>query len=269
MNNTEQLVDKVKSERKEVFIAVDQSKPLMIAAKNRADYLASKHGIPQAYTKAYDPEQLVAEYQSDAQLFGLIPAEFWSEVNRIDNDARLSAEAKNTDKLAAQKMALEKADKYLSSRDFDAKITKLEAELVNRLVTARRNNSPKDEVAAYLQQSEMRAYIQRLRDEQSTKPLSKDKEDPALAILRHAVENYGPSMETAVGAILDPPWPVKVVGDEIKEAALTRLQAVVSPIQDEQVRFLRGYREVLVELHYGAREAILGRDPQAPLRTVH
>lgn len=269
MNNLNQLVDKIKSEKRETFDVVDQSTSLMLAAKNRADYLAWKHGIPEAFSKAYDPEQLVAEYQSDFGVFNLAISEFWSEVNRIDKDPRLNDEAKNADKLATQRKALEKIDKYLASRDFDKKLSKLEAELINRLVTARRNNKPENDTTAYLQQSEMRAYIQRLRDEQATKALAVDGDDPALAILQHAVENYGPNMETAIGAILDPPWPVKVVDDETREAALKRLQAVVSPIQDEQARYLRGYKEVLTELYYGARESILGRDPNALPRIVH
>lgn len=238
---------------------INQTVPLMLAAKERANHLFNNVlNLPGNFTKhVVKKDDIIAEFETDHAALKELATDYWYEIAAIDRDARLSEEAKEEDRKAAKEDALKAISQFAESKNFDKRIERLDTEMINRMVTKRSNNQPKDATLKYLQESEMRSYLAQLRTE--AKAQDPKAKDPVLGLLEEATASYTRNHESFIGAVLEPPYPLRVVDDGVKEKALASLKATLSPEHAEQHGYLAGYKQVLKELEKGAVESILGR----------
>lgn len=165
---------------------VNRLVPLMLAAKERANHLFNNIlSLPGNFTKhVLTKDGIVGEFESDHGVLKELATDYWREVAAIDRNERLSDSAKEEDRQNAKERALKAISQFSESKNFDKRIERLEAEMVNRMATKRSNNRPADETLRYLQESEMRAHLSRLRAEAKEADLKS--KDPILGLLDEA-----------------------------------------------------------------------------------
>lgn len=202
------------------------------------------------------PEELRIIHGKDAEVLEPILARLILKATEANRDSRLTALgqkeaiAQHQDEAVA---ALAKADREQELTDI---VQRMEADLINRAATARNKNKPTDNLLSYLQESEMRQYLHRLRDEKQAehaamvaqakeqgRPLSDEERvfhDPVADLFQHACTNYDASQEQLVRAIAEAPAPIQLLAKETIDAGMQALRKAVSPELAEHLENAKG-----------------------------
>jgi hypothetical protein len=222
-----------------------------IMALQRAKEQANNYRI-----RANLPEELRIIHGKDAEVLEPILARLILKANEANRDSRLTALgqqeaiAQHQDEAIA---ALAKADREQELADT---VQRMAADMINRAVVARSKNKPADNLLSYLQESEMRQYLHRLRDEKRAehaamvamakeqgRPLSDEERvfrDPVVELFQHACEHYDSAQEQLVRAIAEAPAPIQLLAKETIDAGMQTLQKAVSPELAEHLENAKG-----------------------------
>lgn len=199
-------------------------------------------------------DELVSTYMGDQEYLINVSDAYWKTAHAVDTDPLLSSKGRESKKEEALALALKKIDSLRAMKDFETKAVNLQNQIESTYNQRREQNKPVDKHLAYLQQKEAREYVQRTCNERKTK--GEKAIDVKKELLADAVENYSPATESFIQGMLEPPYPIKVVSDEMKAKTVSRLKQVIAPVLSQQLDYTTKYEEVFEAMAHGTLESI-------------
>lgn len=222
--------------------------------------------IPQKYGDFLGVEAITSTFLSDQQSLGQVIERYEAKVGEIDADDDRSDSGKKKLRDEVKAAALKEIDALAALPDYQGEIARKNGLIDGAYLGTREKNVAGNSVFLdAVHGREMRDTVERLRQE--AKAAGKH-EDPVEAMLQEAVETYDASREPFLRAILTPPYPVRVISDELKARTEESLKSKISPELSQKRDYQRDYARVHAELIDAAREAINGRQPGARPRVV-
>ena len=211
--------------------------PALNNAIEKANRVRLRHGIESSAPL----DELKAHLQSvEGILLKLI-----DEAKAVRVDVRLTEQGKQERLAELRDDAVGKLANIDRASKLTSKLERMQSDLVGRVKRTRDEAKGKDKVLDAIQQQEVRRYLSQVREEakerhdklmneaRETGRILSDQErtytDPVEALFLEGCSTYDPSKEAALSAIMNAPWPLQVLPDDVIEQGKALLHQCLEP----------------------------------------